>query len=56
MKDTIMADHHKPHTNPEDLKNATAMWETFVNYGKYGVYATILLLVALALAFVDFTK
>lgn len=51
-----MADHQKPQIDPSDLENANAMWQSFVNYGKYGIYATALLLLALALAFVDFTK
>ena len=49
-----MADHPPPEIDPQQLKEAEALWKNFTVGGKYVIYATCAVLVLLALAFVKF--
>lgn len=49
-----MATHEAVDVDPKQLKDANKMWARFVKATKYSVYAIVALLIALALAFVEF--
>ena len=50
-----MGEHVKVEINKEQLESAEAMWVNFMKVGKYAVIVTVVVLVGLALAFVDFS-
>ncbi|MGH1379079.1 MAG: aa3-type cytochrome c oxidase subunit IV [Alphaproteobacteria bacterium] len=49
-----MASNKAVKVDPKDLRNAEKMWHNFTVLGKYSILGTCLLLVLLALAFVQF--
>lgn len=50
-----MADHQAVEVTKEQIESAQTMWDNFVVGSKYTIYATIIVLVGLALAFVEFS-
>lgn len=44
-----MAKTEKPETNPEDLQKAQNLWDQFTVSMKYGIIATIVVLVLMAI-------
>ncbi len=49
-----MANHPPPEVDPKELENAKALWRNFTIGGKYSIYITVFILIALALGFVKF--
>ncbi len=49
-----MANHTPPEIDPEQLESAETLWRNFTIGGKYSIYATVAILIALALGFVQF--
>lgn len=49
-----MAKHETVEVDPKALENAEKMWSNFTTASKYGIVATCVVLVILALAFVKF--
>lgn len=47
-----MANATPPEVDPEELKKAKALWHNFTVGGKYTIYATVIILILLALGFV----
>ena len=44
-----MAQSQKPETSPEDIQKAQNLWASFTVFMKYGVIATIIPLILMAL-------
>lgn len=51
-----MADHKKIDVDEEQLAHANSLWDNFARLSKYSIYGISLLLILLALSFVDFTS
>lgn len=51
-----MADHNHTEADPKQVENAQEMWHKFTAAGKYSIYATAILLILLAIGFVDFSS
>ncbi len=49
-----MANHKPVDVDPKQIENANALWANFVSGGKYSIYATCIILIGLAVAFVKF--
>lgn len=50
-----MADHKKIDVDQEQLADAHSLWDNFARLSKYSVYAIAVVLILMALYFVDFT-
>ena len=50
-----MADHKKVEVDEVQLADANNLWDNFARLSKYSTYAVAIVLVLLALYFVDFT-
>ncbi len=49
-----MAEQQNVKVSPKELKNAQQMWQNFVVGSKYSIYATVIILILLAVTFVQF--
>ncbi len=47
-----MGNHQTVEPDPQELERANNMWESFTKVGKYSIYATVIVLVLMALAFI----
>ncbi len=50
-----MAKHTPVDVDPKQIDNAQQIWGNFMSATKFGIAATVIILLGLAAAFVDFT-
>jgi len=50
-----MADHKKVEVDQQQLAEANSLWDNFARLSKYSTYGVAIVLILLALYFVDFT-
>ncbi|MGH1456637.1 MAG: hypothetical protein ACRBDI_07640 [Alphaproteobacteria bacterium] len=51
-----MAQQEAVKVTKKQIDDAEKMWQNFVTGGKYSIYATVIILVLLAVGFVDFSS